>query len=70
MKTPEQIKEWLQKQEWYPLYKSNAGKEPGGRLGSRTISSAFYWKETPQGYAFWSKINGQFLLWYHKKEEE
>lgn len=76
MKTPEQIKEWLEKQKWYESFKQQAEKNLGitpeldetlnGIDGILTISAAFDWQRSEEGFSFWERINKDFLRWYNK----
>ena len=77
MKTPEEIREWLQKQKWYPQFVDNLKNQREsapyehilcGILKERTISSAFRWGFTPEGFYFWNYIENQFLKWYNEEE--
>lgn len=72
MKTPEQIKEYLQKQEWYPLFvenllKSNFSKNVimdfiSGNYKEWTISAArMLFTENGK---YWKDIERKFLWWY------
>ena len=40
-------------------------KITSGKDGADTISSAFDWKNTPEGTKFWGKRELQFLRWYY-----
>lgn len=77
MKTPEQIKEWLESQQWYPQFVENLKKQREsvpyehilcGILKERTIGSAFKWRFTVEGFYFWKYIEDQFLEWYNKED--
>lgn len=76
MKTPEQIREWLQKQEWYESFRRQAEeylsselyKTLNGYDGTYTISYAFYWQHSKEGDKYWREINRQFQEWYNKEE--
>lgn len=79
MKTSEQIKEWLERQLWYEQYKTNLFWENDSSLVSRkylsgdegglTISKAFYWRDTEEGFDFWNDVNKKFVDWFKDKEE-
>lgn len=80
MKSKEEIKEWMSKQDWYPAFVLNCVKrsmEEGqerfmdnikqrisGQLAGSAIISAFRWDETPEGHFFWSKVHDEYVAWY------
>ena len=74
MKTPEQIKAWLEAQPWYEQFKLNVlnSKYPeyqkqltlNGERGIHTIAVAFMWAYTPEGFFFWLDVYGTFTEWY------
>lgn len=74
MKTPEQIKEWLEKQEWYPQFVENMinlRETPydlilAGEEGFNTIISSFMWCLTSEGTDFWTKVDEKFRDWFEK----
>lgn len=66
MKTPEQIKEWLENQEWYPQFVANIISQ--NIKGISTIGESFDWNRTPEGFSFWRRINKDFLRWYNKED--
>lgn len=77
MKTPEQIKEWLEEQEWYPQFRLNthcdnsvrsAEKVFNGNCLKGTILLSFDWRKTEEGFDFWNVIDKQFQEWYNKEE--
>lgn len=79
MKTPEQIKKWLEDKPWYRKYKahvlgklchSHKTKDEilSGMKGDMTFLLAFSWKESDEGFNFWNDINNQFQKWLHDDE--
>lgn len=77
MKTPEQIRDWLEKQEWYLQFKMNAYGCCGVRSSKRvlngecsrgTILLSFDWRRTEEGFDFWSMIDKEFQEWYNKED--
>lgn len=77
MKTPEQIKEWLQKQEWYPQFRLNTYYDNSVRTAEKVLSGdclkgtmvlSFVWEKTKQGWDFWNKVNDEFEKWYNKED--
>lgn len=77
MKKPEQIKEWLQQQEWYPQFRMNtfaccgvrtAEKVLNGECLKGTILLSFDWRATEEGFDFWHNIEKQFLKWFNKED--
>lgn len=80
MKSKEEIKEWISKQDWYPAFVLNCAKrsmEEGqehfmdnlkkrtsGQLAGTAIINAFRWDDTPQGHSFWSKVDDEYVAWY------
>ncbi|MBO8472528.1 MAG: hypothetical protein IAB81_02730 [Bacteroidetes bacterium] len=79
MKTPEQIKEWLQKQEWYPQFVRNVKNDSlnseedvqdyiSGKMQEYTFAYSFSWYESPEGFDFWHEKEKQFFEWYDKEE--
>ena len=74
-RTPKQIQVWLRTRLWYNKYKANLKKtydDPGEILSyltgyeyENTISTAFCWKETPEGVKYWGKREKRFLRWYY-----
>lgn len=79
MKTPEQIKEWLEDKPWYSKYKAHVLEklcyshktkdEILSRMkGKMTFLFAFSWKESDEGFDFWHDINNQFQKWLHDDE--
>lgn len=79
MKTQKQIKEWLEKQTWYEQYKTNLFRESDsslesmehllGRAGLLTISKAFCWGMTEEGFDFWNEVDEKFTDWFEGLEE-
>ena len=83
MKTPEQIKAWLEAQPWYEQFKNytlnefvnfdvNVNKSSAetlmGKRGESTIMFAFSWEATDEGAGFWNEVDFQFREWYHNEE--
>lgn len=76
MKTKEEVKKWIEKQEWFKAYVKNIyidrlDNEPSamerflsGSLEMDTISGAFVWSNTEEGSKFWSNIDKEFKNWY------
>lgn len=81
MKTPEQIKAWLEAQPWYEQFKNYTLREDlngdvknlkahseetlSGLNGELTIALAFVWNKTDEGYKFWDYIDTRFIEWYY-----
>ena len=86
MKTPEQIKAWLEAQPWYEQFKSytlredlnydvkdikaHSAKVLSGLNDDLTIAFAFVWDGTNEGYRFWDNIDTQFIKWYLDKNPD
>lgn len=78
MKTPEQIREWLEAQEWNDSFKlnthcdnsRNAEKVFSGHYGKGTILLSFDWRSTKEGFLFWNEVHGKFLEWYDEEEKK
>lgn len=78
MKTQEQIKEWLERQPWYEQYKTNlfqqsdssleSRKYLSGQAGFHTISKAFCWGTTEEGFDFWNEVDEKFTDWFDREE--
>lgn len=71
MKTAQQIKQYLEKQEWFPRFLKNlenpiAERESSlnGLLGELTICFAFNWGDTKEGWSYWQTINERFQEWW------
>ena len=76
MKTKEEIKKWLEKQEWFKAYVKNIyidrlGSDHSamerllsGSVEKDTISGAFIWDNTEEGSKFWNNVNKEFQNWY------
>ena len=74
MKTAEQIREWLRDKPWYEQYKMNLFREKdssmesreclSGQSGLHTISKAFCWGTTEEGFDFWNDVDGKFTDWF------
>lgn len=79
MKTPEQIKEWLERQPWYEQYKTNLFQQSdsslesreclSGQAGLHTISGAFCWQITEEGFDFWNDVDRKFMDWFEDVED-
>lgn len=71
------VSEWLRSQPWIGKFLNNLireCKEPDdvlmtllGTDGTATISCAFSWEDTPEGRAFWEKIDRQFCNMFFDK---
>lgn len=81
MKTPEQIKAWLEAQPWYEQFENNVignrfktAKEISGTFsgedGVITIAFAFSWQLTDEGFVFWKAIGEQFRKWYYDENPD
>lgn len=83
MKTPEQIKAWLEAQPWYEQFKNNtlnsianfcidieedSKRTLSGERKDSTILNAFSWLRTNEGYLFWIKVDYMFRGWYYNDE--
>ncbi len=78
MKTPEQIKAWLEAQPWYEQFKSRVLNDSSpsedkrkilnGELGEITIFWAFLWPNNE--IAIWENANRQFLEWYNEENPD
>lgn len=77
MKTPGQITEYLQEQEWFnkfienlklnnPL--KNTKRVLLGKEGRNTIAYAFCWFMTKEGHDFWSVESQRFTRWFDEEE--
>lgn len=79
MKTPAEIKEYLQVHEWYNDFvdssmkhynsKNETEKVIRGLYGSETISRAFLWDESVKGFKFWHKVHKEFRSWYNNTDD-
>lgn len=76
MKTPEQIRRWLESHKWYGSFMrqtiesvmpTNAGRVLLGELGRHTITAGFIFRNSDEGYEFWHKVDNQFKEWYEKE---
>ena len=73
MKTPEQIKAWLEAQPWYEQFKSRVLSGPypaedkhrtlNGKDGAITIGGSFTWPSDEIDE--WGKRDEEFKKWYH-----
>jgi hypothetical protein len=59
---------WMRKQEWYMLYKSNTMmnfRTPGSVFREEDVedyvTGAFNWDDAPEGFDYWNRINESFL---------
>lgn len=76
MKTKEEIKKWIEKQEWFKAYVKNIyinrlDSNPSamerflsGSKEKDTISGAFIWDNTEEGGKFWNNVDKEFQNWY------
>jgi hypothetical protein len=76
MKTKEEVKKWIEKQEWFKTYVKNIyidrlDSDPStmerflsGSKGKDTISGAFIWGNTEEGGKFWNNVDKEFQNWY------
>lgn len=75
-----EIRFWLMTRLWYKKYKRNLHNEKNdesieeqylmGLFGETTISSAFCYRETPEGISYWGKREERFLRWYYYQGKE
>lgn len=80
MKTPEQIKAWLEAQPWYEQFKENVfnsdfsklrkQKTLSGESGLDTITGAFKWLGTPETLFFWEDVDKEFCKWYGEENPD
>lgn len=80
MKTPEQIKAWLEAQPWYEQFEINvirnwitslkARKTFSGENGIITIALAFNWQATNEGFEFWNDVDNKFRNWYNEENPD
>lgn len=80
MKTPEQIKAWLEAQPWYEQFKENVfnsdfsklrkQKTLSGESGLDTIMGAFKWPGTPETLFFWEDVDKEFCKWYGEENPD
>ena len=78
MKSAKEIEKWLKRRWWYEKFKENVenmnrgGKASaeilGGHYGDATVTGAFCWEFTPEGFHWWYRRNMQFLRWYLSNE--
>lgn len=74
MKSSNEISQWLTSQKWFEQLSCNIDREKRGSIfreailngnsGMCTISSAFVWTFTPEGYDYWLDIDRQFIQWF------
>lgn len=73
-----EIKVWLITRFWYKKYMYNLMKENpdeadnylDGKMGPYTLSSAFTYRNTPEGIEYWGKKEEKFLIWYYHQKRE
>lgn len=81
MKTPEQIKAWLEAQPWYEQFERNVmggwlkttkeiSRTFSGENGITTIALAFNWQISDEGFQFWYDIDEQFRNWYNEENPD
>ena len=81
MKTPEQIKAWLEARPWYEQFKNNVMRDwsntskgikrtLSGENGITTIALAFNWQISDEGFQFWDDIDEQFRNWYNEENPD
>ena len=81
MKTPEQIKAWMEAHPWYEQFEKNVfgswfyttkeiDRTLSGENGIKTIVLAFDWQVTNEGFGFWDNINDYFLEWYNEENPD
>ena len=75
MKTPEQIRAWLESREWFPQFRKNTIEYDylteevlSGDRGEDTIADAFCWVYTPEGQGFWQDRDEEFQEWYFSEK--
>ena len=78
MRTAIEIKRWMESHKWYKSFKLQTWitfmpnrpfvmKILSGELGRDSISVAFDWSRSYEGFQFWSDIDIQFIKWYEKE---
>lgn len=81
MKTAEEVKAWLEKQDWYDVFCKRIDEDKyflenpknvilNGELLDLTITNAFSWVNTPEGGQYWEDKNKTFILWYEEPTPE
>lgn len=77
MKTPEQIRAWLESREWWPQFRRNTvefdyrtAEVLSGDRGEDTILDAFCWVYAPEGLSFWTEKNWEFQKWYKANDND
>lgn len=75
MKTPAQIRAWLESREWFPQFRKNtveydhhATEVLSGDRGEYTVFDAFRWVYAPEGQRFWQDRNEEFWEWYFSEK--
>lgn len=73
-RTPKEIRRWFRSNLWYREFLHHAwfGRTSlktaiaviSGRYGIDTLTAAFTWDNTLQGYGIWSVRNNDFKTWY------
>lgn len=71
MKTPAQIRAWLESREWFPQFRKNTveydyrtAEVLSGDRGEDTVCDAFCWVYAPEGLSFWQDRDEEFQEWY------
>ena len=71
MKTPAQIRAWLESREWFPQFRKNTveydyrtAEVLSGDRGEDTVRDAFCWVYAPEGLSFWQDRDEEFQEWY------
>lgn len=78
LKTPRQVRQWIKRQAWYSSFRMMVWMEEdrtlrdrlrtlGGYDGAMTITDAFDWGKTVQGFRHWSVVNDVFKEWFNSK---
>lgn len=71
MRTPDEIAAWLRERPWYGQFVKNmlgdgfCTDAASGRYGMDTVSRAFIWHHTPEGFGCWQRRSQElqeFLL--------
>lgn len=81
MKTAEEIKVWLEKQDWYDVFCKRIDEDKyflentkdvilNGELLELTITNAFSWINTIEGGQYWEDKNNIFIKWYEEPAPE
>lgn len=77
MKTPEQIRAWLESREWFPQFRKNTveydyrtAEVLSGDRGEDTVLDAVCWVYAPEGLSFWMEKNWEFQKWYKVNDND